>query len=133
MTLRILLFFKRPIRRNRLQGRCCYARGHEESRKSRSTFSGGFWEEATSLKIISTHIRTTISCRGLMCLLEIITHIQAGRGLWDCILTCVAVIKAKGAGFVAESWSVTGFKCRDFTGELLRGEVFVLAVETQQG
>lgn len=42
-------------------------------------------------------------------------------------------IKAKGAGFVAESRSVTGVKCGDFTGELLRGDVFVLAVERRQG
>lgn len=36
-------------------------------------------------------------------------------------------IKAKSAGFVAERWSMTGVKCRDFTGELLRRDVFVLA------
>lgn len=93
VTLRILLFFKRPIRGNHSEGRCRYAQGHEESRveeNSPSRFSGGFWEEATSVRTISTHVQTPISRWGLMCLREIITHIQVGRGLRVWILTCVA-------------------------------------------
>lgn len=92
VTLRILLFFKRSIRRNRHRGPGAVTRRgmKRAGKKKQSRFSGGFWEEATSVRTISTHVRTTILRRVLMCLLEIITHIQTGRGLRVCILACVA-------------------------------------------
>lgn len=73
-----------------------------------------------------SHVKT------LVCLLEIITRIRAGRrptGWYFnmCRKSRMTSIKAEGAGLVAESWSVTGVKCRDFTAELLKGDVFVLA------